>query len=73
MKVRNSRYVDLYDDYYSYNPYYYHYYNGSLYYNSPWTSHSYWNNYYNPTCKRGTIYGNPKGHSSLSNSRTTRI
>src|SRR5690349_1268056 len=42
MKIHNRRYADLYDDYYSYNPYYYHYYNSSLYYNSPWSSHSYW-------------------------------
>src|SRR6478672_10469334 len=47
MKIRDRRYADLYDDYYSYNPYYYHYFNGILSYNSPWTSYSYWNYYYN--------------------------
>jgi hypothetical protein len=50
MKIRDRRYVGLYDDYYSYNPYYYHYINGSLYYNSPFNSYSYWNYYYNPNC-----------------------
>jgi hypothetical protein len=40
----------LYDDYYSYNPYYYHYYNGNLIYNTPWSSYNYWNYYYNPYC-----------------------
>ncbi|HEU4469870.1 MAG TPA: hypothetical protein VFR58_02200, partial [Flavisolibacter sp.] len=50
MKIRNRRWSGLYDDYYSYNPYYYHYYNGSLAFNSPWSSVSYWNHYYNPSC-----------------------
>lgn len=50
MKIRDPRYNGLYDDYYSYNPYYYHYYNGNLIYNSPWSSYSYWNYYYNPYC-----------------------
>jgi uncharacterized membrane protein YgcG len=48
MKIQDRRYTTLYDDYYSYNPYYYHYYNGSLMYNSPWSSYNYWNCYYNP-------------------------
>ncbi|MFL5742066.1 MAG: hypothetical protein ACJ75B_17720 [Flavisolibacter sp.] len=55
MKIRDRRYDDLYDDYYSYNPYYYHYYNGILSYNSPWTSYSYWNYYYNPYCHQQII------------------
>jgi hypothetical protein len=50
MKIRDRRYVGMYEDYYSYNPYYYHYLNSSLNYNSPWTSYSYWNYYYNPNC-----------------------
>jgi hypothetical protein len=50
MKIRDHRYADLYDDYYSYNPYYYHYVNGGLNYNSPFSSYSYWNYYYNPYC-----------------------
>lgn len=67
MTVRNRRYVGLYDDYYSYNPYYYHYYNGSLFYNSPWTPVSYWNNQFNPYCyqpifitPRRTVYSKPR-------------
>ncbi len=60
MKIRNRRYVGLYDDYYSYNPYYYHYYNGSLVYNSPWSSYSYWNYYYNPYCMQPGIIKNPR-------------
>ena len=48
MKIRDRRYSGLYDDYYSYNPYFYHYYNSYLDYNSPWNSYSYWNYYYNP-------------------------
>jgi len=48
MKIQDRRYTTLYDDYYSYNPYYYHYYNGRLMYNSPWSSYNYWNCYYNP-------------------------
>jgi hypothetical protein len=48
MKIQDRRYTSLYDDYYSYNPYYYHYYNGRLLYNSPWSSYNYWNCYYNP-------------------------
>jgi hypothetical protein len=59
MKIRDRRYVGLYDDYYSYNPYYYHYYNGSLIYNSPWTSYTYWNQYYNPYCTYPVIIKNP--------------
>jgi len=55
MKIRDRRYEDLYDDYYSYNPYYYHYYNGILSYNSPWTSYSYWNYYYNPYCHQQIV------------------
>jgi len=50
MKIRDRRYSDLYDDYDSYNPYNYHYYNSSLYYNSPWNGYTYWNYYYNPKC-----------------------
>jgi uncharacterized membrane protein YgcG len=48
MKINDPRYDLLYDDYYSYNPYYYHYYNGNLLFNSPWSTCSYWNYYYNP-------------------------
>jgi hypothetical protein len=50
MKIHDRRYTTLYDDYYSYNPYYYHYYNGNLMYNTPWSSYNYWNYYYNPYC-----------------------
>jgi len=59
MKIQDSRYTTLYDDYYSYNPYYYHYYNGSLMYNSPWSSYNYWNCYYNPY-NSPVIIGVPK-------------
>lgn len=52
MKIRDRRYDGLFDDYYSYNPYYYHYYNGSLIYNSPWSSCNYWNYYHNPYYSR---------------------
>lgn len=50
MKIHDPRYMDLYEDYYSYNPYYYHYYNGRLIFNSAWTPYSYWSYYYNPYC-----------------------
>ncbi len=60
MKIRDRRYEGMYDDYYSYNPYYYHYVNGSLFYNSPWSSYSYWNYYYNPY----------HSHSVMGNNRT---
>ena len=67
MKIRNQRYTGLYDDYYSYNPYFYHYYNGYLEYNSPWSSYSYWNYYYNPYCHqvigyspRLPVYSHPR-------------
>jgi hypothetical protein len=57
MKVHNRRWSGLYqEDYYSYNPYYYHYYNNALYFNSPWNSYSYWNYYYNPTCHSSNNY-----------------
>lgn len=59
MKIADRRYAGLYDDYYSYNPYYYHYYNGSLAYNSPWSSYSYWNYYYNPYCSHVVIGSTP--------------
>jgi len=52
MKIRDRRYDGLFDDYYSYNPYYYHYYNGSLIYNSPWSTCNYWNYYHNPYYSR---------------------
>lgn len=48
MKILDRRYSGLYDNYYSYNPYYYHYYNSNLIYNTPWSSYNYWNYYYNP-------------------------
>ena len=67
MKIQDRRYSTLYDDYYSYNPYYYHYYNGSLIYNSPWSSYTYWNYYYNPYCThvitvipRTHVYNKPR-------------
>ena len=68
MKIRDRRYTGLYDDYYSYNPYYYHYYNGRLIYNSPWSSYNYWNYYYNPyyyapvisVVPRTPIYNKPR-------------
>ncbi|MBO9682743.1 MAG: hypothetical protein J7502_08780 [Flavisolibacter sp.] len=68
MKIRDRRYSGLYDDYYSYNPYYYHYYNGRLIYNSPWSSYNYWNYYYNPyyyapvisVVPRTPIYNKPR-------------
>ncbi|MGZ3938864.1 MAG: hypothetical protein ACXVLT_09390 [Flavisolibacter sp.] len=68
MKIQDRRYSTLYDDYYSYNPYYYHYYNGSLIYNTPWSSYNYWNYYYNPyycapvisVVPRGPIYNRPR-------------
>jgi len=64
MKIRDRRYAGLFDDYYSYNPYYYHYYNGSLVYNSPWSSYTYWDYYYNPYCSHGVVIpsGKPVVH-----------
>jgi hypothetical protein len=60
MKIRDRRYASLYeDDYYSYNPYNYHYVNGSLFYNSPFSSYSYWNYFYNPSCVHSYV-GNIK-------------
>jgi hypothetical protein len=67
MKIHDRRYSGLYDDYYSYNPYYYHYYNGRLNYNSPWSSYNYWNYYYNPyyapvitVVPRTPVYNKPR-------------
>ena len=60
MKIRDRRYASLYDDYYSYNPYYYHYYNGRLSYNSPWTPYTYWDNYYNPYFRPVLVVNNYK-------------
>ena len=68
MKIRNRRWSGLYDDYYSYNPYYYHYYNGSLYYNSPWNSVSYWNHFYNPGC--APVYVINPGRTTYNRPRT---
>ena len=67
MKIQDRRYSGLFDDYYSYNPYYYHYYNGNLIYNTPWSSYNYWNYYYNPYCSnvitvvpRTPVYNKPR-------------
>jgi hypothetical protein len=63
MKVRDRRYANLYDDYYSYNPYYYHYYNSFLIYNSPWSPYNYWGYYYGPS--RGVICYTPTSRPPL--------
>ncbi len=72
MKVRNrNRWVYLDNDFYSYNPYAYRYYNNSFYYNSPWNSYSYWNYYYNPYAPQ-VIVLNPKS-TTVSRPRTINL
>src|SRR5687768_12679551 len=62
MKVRNrSRWSYLDNDFYSYNPYVYN--NYGYYYNSPWNSYSYWNQWYNPYSRQVIIY-NPQTSAS---------
>ena len=67
MKIQDRRYTTLYDDYYSYNPYYYHYYNGNLIYNKPFSTYNYWNYHYNPYCSpvisivpKAPVYNRPR-------------
>lgn len=60
MKVRNrNRWTYLDNDFYSYNPYAYQWYNNGFYYSNPWNSYSYWNYYYNPYSPQ-IIVVNPK-------------
>ena len=52
MKVHNRSWNYLDDNWYSYNPGYYQYYNNYMYYNNPWFSYTYGNYYYNPLYTR---------------------